>query len=103
MSDYCEDLRKLANKVKPLVTKARTVAAVAATVGALSKATGTTWGYDEESDSFYEMTPMKNIKTTTPPYETRETEFGGEFVNANIIDAWEALMASGLPWFQRVS
>ena len=97
MSDYCEDLSRLANKVKPLIIKPRTVAAVAATVGALSKATGTTWGYDEESNSFYEMTPMKNIKTTTPPYEERETKFGGEFVNANIIDAWEALMASGIP------
>ena len=97
MSDYCEDLSNLANKVTPLVIKPRTVAAIAATVGALSKATGTTWGYDEESNSFYEMTPMKNIKTTTPPYEERETEFGGEFVNANIIDAWEALMASGIP------
>jgi hypothetical protein len=97
MRDYCEDLSNLANKVTPLVIKPRTVAAIAATVGALSKATGTTWGYDEESDSFYEMTPIKNIKTTTPPYETRKSEYGGEFVNANIIDAWEALMASGIP------
>ena len=98
MSDYCSDLSKLANKVKPLVTKARTVAAVAATVGALSKATGTTWGYNEDTNEFYEMTPMSNDKTTmTPTYITRESEYGGEYVNANIIDAWEALMSSGIP------
>ena len=96
MSDYCEDLSRLANKVKPLIIKPRTVAAVAATVGALSKATGTTWGYDEESDSFYEMTPTKNIKTVSPTYIERETWYGGERVNANIIDAWEALTSSGI-------
>ena len=98
MSDYCSDLSKLANKVKPLVTKARTVAAIAATVGALSKATGTTWGYNEDTNEFYEMTPMRDDKTTmTPTYITRESEYGGEYVNANIIDAWEALMSSGIP------
>lgn len=98
MSDYCSDLSKLANKVKPLVTKARTVAAVAATVGALSQATGTTWGYNEDTNEFYEMTPMSDDKTTmTPTYITRESDYGGEYVNANIIDAWEALMSSGIP------
>jgi len=98
VSDYCEDLSRLANKVKPLITKARTVAAIAATVGALSKATGTTWGYNEDTNEFYEMTPMSDDKTTmTPTYVTRESEYGGEYVNANIIDAWESLMSSGIP------
>ena len=97
MSDYCSDLSDLANKVKPLVIKPRTVAAIAATVGALAKATGTTWGYDQESDSFYEMTPTKNTKIISPTYVERETRYGGEYVNANIIDAWEALMESGIP------
>jgi hypothetical protein len=83
--------------VKPLAIKPRTVAAIAATVGTLAKATGTTWGYDQESDSFYEMTPTKNTKIISPTYVERETQYGGEYVNANIIDAWEALMESGIP------
>jgi hypothetical protein len=84
--------------VKPLITKTRTVAAIAATVGALSKATGTTWGYNEETNSFYEMTPIDKTKQIeTPEYITRTTDYGEEGINANIIDAWEALMASGIP------
>ena len=39
---------------------------------------------------------MKNIKTVSPTYIERETWYGGERVNANIIDAWEALMSSGI-------
>jgi hypothetical protein len=97
MSNYCSDLNTLANQVKPPVVKQRTIVAVAATVGALSKATGTTWGYNEDTKSFYEMTPMKNTKTISPTYVERETDYGGEYINANIIDAWEALMASGIP------
>jgi hypothetical protein len=78
--------------------KPRTVAAIAATVGALSKATGTTWGYNEDTNEFYEMTPMSDDKTLmTPEYEYRETDYGGENINADIIDIWEAYMASGIP------
>ena len=97
MSDYCEDLSRLANKVKPLIIKPRTVAAIAATVGTLAKATGTTWGYNEDTNNFYEMEPMKDTKTISPTYVERETDYGGEYINANIIDVWEALMASGIP------
>jgi len=98
MTNYCDELTKLANRVKPIVIKPRTVAAIAATVGALSKATGTTWGYNEDTNEFYEMTPMSDDKTTmTPTYITKESEYGGEYINENIIDAWEALMSSGIP------
>lgn len=100
MSDYCSDLSDLANKVKPLIIKTRTVAAIAATVGALSKATGTTWGYNEDTNSFYEMTPMSDDKTLIKTKQVeRQTHYGGTYaqINADMIDAWEALMESGIP------
>jgi hypothetical protein len=86
--NYCDELNTIKTKLTT-TNPLRTVAAIAATVAALEKATGNIYIYDYDTDAFYKTEEL--IQEKTNPMTT--TEIG---LPTQMVKLWTDLRSSGI-------